>query len=212
MRRSRALPALVLAAALTLTGCGSSGTTSASSSPSGTTASASPTPTPTMTASPAPRRTPDLPTRRVEAADMHVAVLGRNAARTPAERAVVKAWLAYWQGAADTYYSWKPVKAFTSVARDSAYRSVVDRMQAARAEKHRIVGWAKDNVLGVEVSGAGATIRDCTQNFTFTVDDEAEPVTKPDPFYLVTGTLKRSQGHWVVVSQHSDARRASCLS
>ena len=84
---------------------------------------------------------------------MHVAVLGRNAARTPAEKAAVQSWMTYWQGAADTYYSWKPVGAFKRVARDAAYSSVVDRMTEVRAKKQRIVGWAQDNVLAVSVDG-----------------------------------------------------------
>jgi hypothetical protein len=199
-------------AALALTGCGSSDSSSTATPSSSTTASSSPDPTDTATATPTPSRTPDLPTLRVEAADMHVAVLGRSAARTPTEKAVVQAWMTYWQGAADTYYLYRPTPRFTSVARGIARDSVVARMKAVRAKKQRIVGWALDNVTRVEVTGDTATVGDCTKNFTFTVNDEAEPVTRPDPYYLVTGTLQRSDGHWTVVRQHSDVRLSDCRS
>ena len=55
-------------------------------------------------------------------------------------------------------------------------------------------------------------MRDCTQNYTFSVDQEAEPMTKPPPWYDVTGTLQKSQGAWTVIKQNTKPVKKSCLS
>ena len=75
-----------------------------------------------------------------------------------------------------------------------------------------MVGWARDNVTSVKVTGDTAKIRDCTENYTFTVDHEAEPLTHPPPWYDARGTLKKVDGRWMVTTQNSRELKKSCLS
>jgi hypothetical protein len=197
----------------------SDASSSATGSPSDS-ASSTPSESPTAStgstdstgSSASPSDTPSLPNDRIQAANLHIAILDQNAASTDEEKAVVRAWMAYWQGAADSYYLYHPTDGFTKVARGSARSSVISYLDKVKAKRQRVVGWARDNVTKVDVNGDTATVRDCTKNFTFTVDDEAEPLTRPTPYYDVTGTLRKEQGRWTVTKQHSRALNHSCLS
>ena len=232
MRRHRTLPVLLLLSVTVLAGCADDGTKKASSS-SSPSASATSSADPSRSASPtkpsgsssssssassessgpsAPTDAPTLPTERIEAANLHVAVLGENAASTSEEKAVVNAWMAYWQGAADTYYYYRPAQGLLDSSQGEAQSSVLGYLAKTKREKKRVVGWARDNVTSVKVSGSSATVRDCTKNFTFSVDQESEPLTKPTPYYDVTGQLGRVDGRWVVTSQKTKELTDSCLS
>jgi hypothetical protein len=160
-----------------------------------------------------PRPVPaNLPRVRIEAANLHYAYLGRNAASTPEEQAVVDAWMSYWQGTADTYYLQRPTALFTSVARDRARSTVLDYMREKKAKKQRVMGYSIENVLSVQVDGATATLRDCTQSFTFTVDNESEPLSPVVPYYDTTGMLRKTAGKWTVVDYKDKELKRSCLS
>jgi hypothetical protein len=152
-----------------------------------------------------------LPRVRIEAANLHYAYLDRNAAGTPEEQAVVDAWMSYWQGTADTYYLQRPTALFESVARGEARRKVVDYMREKKAVQQRVMGYSIENVLSVQVDGATATLRDCTESFTFTVDRESEPLSRVMPFYDTTGMLEKTDGKWTVVDYEDKAMRKSCL-
>lgn len=221
MRRRSTLPALLAVSLVALTGC-NNGTTTAE--PTATSSSSSPlvspSPTASDSASAGPSETPaalesvgsaEFPVDRLAAASMHKAVLGKSAAGTAEERAVVDAWMSYWQAAADTFYLEKETPAFRQVARGQARSSIVDYMKSQKAQGLRVVGWALDNVTSVEVDGDTATVRDCTRNNTFSVDQEVEPMTRPTHWYVVTGTLQRSQGTWTVTKQNTKPRDESCL-
>lgn len=234
MRRRTALPVVALLALGSLSACSGSSSTDSAATPSPTptattsattsaTASAS-SPSPSASTpssagdgsgSPAayqPRPTPsNLPTVRIEAASLHSAYLGTNAASGTDEQAAVTAWMAFWQGAADTYYLYKPTAQFTAVAGGTARSEVLRNLAKVKSQNERIVGWAQDNVTSVKISGDTATIRDCTRNFTFSVDKESEPITRVVPFYDVTGTLKKTNGQWTVQSQSSRNLDTSCL-
>lgn len=223
MRRHRTLPVVLAVSLVALAGCGggdpksgASASTSASPAPSSapTTASGAPSSTATDGTSDAgePSGQPDLPTSRVEAASLHLAVLGENAASTDEEKAVVAAWMDFWQGAADTYYYYRPTAGFEKVARGKARSSVLSYLAQTKASKQRVVGWSRDNVTSVKVDGESATVRDCTKNFTFSVDEGGEPITLPDPWYDVTGTLVKADGAWTVTVQSTKALKKSCLS
>ena len=231
MRRHRTLPVLLLLSATVLAGCAdatknasssssssASATSSADSSrsasptkPSGSSSSSSSSSSESSAPS-APTDAPTLPTERIEAANLHVAVLGENAASTSEEKAVVNTWMAYWQGAADTYYYYRPAQGLLDSSQGGAQSSVLGYLARTKREKKRVVGWARDNVTSVKVSGSSATVRDCTKNFTFSVDQESEPLTKPTPYYDVTGRLDRVDGRWVVTSQKTKELNDSCLS
>ncbi len=223
MRRSRTLPAVALICLAGLTAC-NDGTTATGppATPTGTAAPAtgstspgagdgSASTRPSGSPSASPTDTGPLPTNRIEAASLHKAVLGRNAAETAEERAVVDAWMAFWQGAADTYYYYKPVPGFDEVARGDARRQILESLAKTQREKRRVVGWARDNITSVTVDGDRATVRDCTENYTFSVDEEGEPKTRPTPWYDITGTLERTHGRWTVVDQSSRDLDSSCL-
>ena len=226
MRPRHPLPAALLLCALAVTGCtggspkagdGHSESASASTTPSpSSTTSASPSPSASATAtSPstlAHGQPTSLPHDQVAAAAFHVAVLERNAAKTPEEHAVVDAWMRFWQAAADTYYFAMPTKSLERTATPAIQQSIVGYMKGKKAKGERVVGWAKDNVLAVNVDGDRATIHDCTENYTFSIDDDGDPATKPTPWYDVTGTLQKVDGSWVVASQKSAEPKTSCLS
>jgi hypothetical protein len=142
---------------------------------------------------------------------MHLAYLESSVAKTSDEKAAVAAWMSFWQGAADTYYVYKPTDQFLAVARGKARAEVLDYTAKLKAKHYRVAGWAKDNVTKVSISGDNATIRDCTENYTYTVDQEIEHVTRVTPFYDVTGKLKKEDGRWTVVAQTSKDKLKSCL-
>lgn len=218
MRAARTLPVVLLLVA-GLAGCGDEtapGGTSAGepSTPTTTTPSSSVSPSPTESSDPMgdPGPTaPPMPRHRVQATSMHVAVLDSSSARTPEERAVVRAWMAYWQEAADTQYLQRETPGFARVARGAARRDVLDYLARVKAQQQRVVGWSRDNVTWVRVDGPRAAVRDCVENFTFTVDREGEALTKPTLHLAVRGSLRKLDGRWVVVSQRSKNLTASCL-
>jgi hypothetical protein len=228
MRSRHPLTAALVLCALAAGGCtggspeASDGHTkhaSASASPSPTTSqttSATPSPSPTATAtSPSTLvhgQPTSLPHDQVAAAAFHVAVLGHNAATTPEERAVVDAWMSFWQAASDTYYLATPTKSLERTASRTIQQSIVGYMKEKKAKGERVVGWAKDNVLAVHVDGDRATVHDCTENYTFSINEDGDPVTRPTPWYDVTGTLRKVDGSWVVASQRSVDKKTSCLS
>ena len=226
MRSRHPLPVALLLCTLAVTGCtggspeakdGHTKSASASTTPSPSpTTSASPSPSPSATATSPSTLIHGQPTRlphdQVAAAAFHVAVLERNAAKTPEEKAVVDAWMKFWQAAADTYYFAKPTKSLERAATPAIQQSIVGYMKDKKAKGERVVGWSKDNVLAVHVGADKATIHDCTENYTFSIDSDGDPATKPTPWYDVTGTLQKVDGSWVVASQHSADRQTSCLS
>ncbi len=223
MRHLRTLPVVLLLSVIALSGCssgaskdGTSTASSADTTSAASTASDSPSsPSETSPSTPAPTTPsgePGFPRDRIEAASLHTAVLGQSVAKTREEKAVVDAWMAFWQGTADTYYYYRPTKAFDAVARKDARRSILGYLSDLKKQDQRVVGWAKDNITSVEVTGNTATVRDCTENFTFTVDKEIEPLTRPTPFYDATGKLEKVDGVWTVVKQSSKDLNKSCLS
>jgi len=198
----------------------SSGSASASPSPSTSTSTASPSDTASSSPSGSgsgsgPDATvsaePALPRDRLSAASYHKALLASSVASGPEERAVVDAWMTFWQGTADTFFNAQPDAQFDRVARGRARAGILSYLARQQAQHRRAVGWSKDNVTSVSVDGDRATVHDCTENFTFSVDQEGEPLSKPDPWYAVTGTLERQQGDWVVVDQVTKTPATSCL-
>lgn len=240
MRRRRTPSAAVLAGAcgatlalaVTLTGCGpepSSASGKASSSPSASALSSPPSPgdsvSPSVSdsagdtgsASPTPSRyahnqPTKLPYDRLSAASFHVAALQSSVASTTEEKAVVDSWIRFWQAASDTYYYGQPAKALSVYSTGEARRGILDYLAQQKHDKERVVGWARDNVTSVKVTGSRAVVHDCTRNFTYSTDLEGEPQSHPDKWYDATGVLRTQGGHWVVVSQTSPARKTSCLS
>jgi hypothetical protein len=185
--------------------------TTAAPSPSAPHTTAVPTDRPTEGPSSPPTRNPHLPRDRTEAAALHTSVLVRSSADTTQEQAVVGAWMDYWQAASDTFYRVRPTKELLAVARDQALSSVLDYIGTLAHDQRRVVGWAKDHVTSVEVHGDTAGVRDCTENFTFSVDRDGDPVTRPTPFYQVTGSLARVDGRWYVTRTHTENLTSTCL-
>jgi hypothetical protein len=221
MRRGRVLPVMVALGVLALAGCEDPvGPDASSDSPSGVassespTASASPTSTPTPdTPSASPTAdSQDLPRSQVRASLLHTAALGSNAARSPEEKAVVTAWMGYWQAATDTYFYGRPPQRLTRFAAGDALAAVRDTLARQKAMQHRAVGWARDNVTEVKITGDRAAVQDCTENYTFDVDEEGAPASTPTPWYGVNGTLEKRDGRWVVVQANSKKLYKSCLS
>jgi hypothetical protein len=209
--RPAALLLTVLLAVLTVAGCGSdpSGSPSATDSTRGAPGSSSagsPGPPGASTDGPSV----PLPTSRVRAAVMHRSVLGRSVADTAQEKAVVEAWMAFWQSASDTFFYAHRDADLDRLADAQARDYVLGYLHDLRSHQQRVVGWAKDNVVRVQVAGARATVRDCTENNSFQVDEEGAPIDGPTPFYDVTGTLEQHHGRWVVTEAHQHPRTARC--
>jgi hypothetical protein len=222
MPRGRSLPAVLLLGLVALAGCadGSSDApaagASADSSPTADPSSASPssTPTPTPTDQPAA-----LPRSTTRAKLMHTAALGSSKAVTPEEKAVVSAWMGYWQAASDTYFfsPKPPPPTLARFAHGKALQEVQDYHAGLKSNRQRGVGWERDHVQSVEVDGDRATVRDCTENFMFLVDEEGADEgaglgggPKP-PWYDVTGELEKRDGRWVVTDSTSKKLTTSCL-
>jgi hypothetical protein len=226
MRPSRALPVVLVVCAAAFAGCGDASPSNDAGSTSTASASATASSTSTMpsggatgtapdqpSGQPSARasRTPHLPRDQVEAAALHTSVLVRSSADTSREEAVVAAWIDYWQATSDTFFFLRPTQQLRAVARDEALSSVLNYIGTLKHDKHRVVGWAKDHVTSVQVDGDRARVRDCTENFTFSVDVDGDPVTRPTPFYEVTGTLQKDAGRWYVTRTHSTNLTSSCL-
>jgi hypothetical protein len=231
MRARLSLSATLLASVVAVTGCSGGSSQATSGGSSGSVRSSAASPTPTTSATPTPRTSStsasasasspstlahgqptDLPRDQTAAASYHVAVLASSDASTPEEHAAVAAWMTFWQAAADTYYYDRPVPALDRTAMPSVRSSIVDYMEKKKRQHERVVGWARDNVLAVNVAGDLATIHDCTENYTFSIDQSGDPLTRPTPYYDVTGKLQKVDGQWKVAEQHSDDRSLSCLS
>jgi hypothetical protein len=218
MRCGRTLPAVLVLAFTALAGCDDPiGPDASSATPTDTPVSESPTgsesetPTQTPTASPTGEPT-ELPRSQVRAAVLHTAALGQTSARTAEEKAVVTAWMGYWQAATNTYFYARAPQTLTRYAADAALKDVRDYQASLKAKQERVVGWARDNVTKVAVDGNRATVRDCTENYTFNVDEEGAPQTnKMVPWYDARGVLEKRQGRWVVTEASSRKLQKSCL-
>jgi hypothetical protein len=218
MRRGRTLPAVLVLAFTALAGCDDPiGPDASTATPTDTPVSGSPTgsesatPTQTPTASPTGQST-ELPRSQVRAAVLHTAALGQTSARTAEEKAVVTAWMGYWQAATNTYFYARAPQTLTRYAADAALKDVRDYQASLKAKQERVVGWARDNVTKVAVDGNRATVRDCTENYTFNVDEEGAPQTnKMVPWYDARGVLEKRQGRWVVTEASSRKLQKSCL-
>jgi hypothetical protein len=220
MRRHRTLPAVLLLSVLALAGCSDADSTSSPSTDASTTGTGSPTGSPTESPTETPTGTsdtasaspsPHFPTVRIQAARFHAAVLDRNAATSPQEKAVVDAWMGYWQAVTNTFYYAKPVPKLDDYSTESARTGVLKYLGQLKGRQQRVVGWARDNVTSVKVDGDRATVRDCTKNFTFSVDEEGTPVTRPTPYYDVSGTLERHGDRWLVTKAVTKNLSSSCL-
>jgi hypothetical protein len=222
MRRGRTLPAVLVLAFTALAGCEdpvgpdvSSATPSSEAASESPTASASEpaeTPAETPAASPTSEST-ELPRSRVRASVLHTAALGSSAATTAEEKAVVTAWMGYWQAATNTYFYARAPQSLTRYAADAALDGVRDYQADLKRKQERVVGWARDNVTRVVVDGNRATVRDCTENYTFNVDEEGAPLMMKEivPWYDVRGVLEKRQGQWIVTEASSRKLQKSCL-
>ncbi len=226
MRLGRTLPAVLVLAFTVLAGCEdpvgphvssatpseetSTGSASASASES---ASESPSESPSQSAGQSPTgQSADLPRSQVRAAVLHTAALGSSAADTAQEKAVVSAWMGYWQAATNGYFYGREPQDLTRYATGPALKAVRNYQSDLKSKQQRVVGWARDNVTRVSVDGDTATIRDCTENYTFNVDEEGAPLpNRMIPWYDVRGVLQKRQGRWVVTQADSKKLQKSCL-
>ena len=96
-------------------------------------------------------------------------------------------------------------------ATGAARAAVDDNLADLRRSQQRGVGWSRDNVTSVTVSGDTATVRDCTENYTFNVDADGDAVTNPVPYYDARGRLVKRDGRWYVTSASSAKLTKSCL-
>ncbi|MCL3818737.1 hypothetical protein [Aeromicrobium wangtongii] len=172
--RRRVLSTLVTVPILALSACGgrddSDSVKPVKSAKPSASAPAAPAETPTATPS-----AEALPTTTPEAAEIAVSVLGSSAAKTADEKAAVDAWMTYWQAVSTSLNELEPAAGLDS-ARGEPLTETLDYLNELKTKNHRNVGWVRDHVLAVKVSGDTAAIRDCAENFSFVVDASNKPV------------------------------------
>jgi hypothetical protein len=172
------------------------------------TSSAAPT-TPEAT-TPSPTQVP-LPTTTPEAVKLNTSVLGTSVAKTADEKAVVDAWITYWDAVSKTFGELEPAPGLDS-ARGKPVTDTLDYLNELKTKKRRSVGWTRDNVMAISVKGDTALIRDCAENFNFEVDANDEPVEKLVPFYLIRGKLTRDGDRWIVTTAETTYLDKDCRS
>lgn len=120
-----------------------------------------PAPTSTTSSAPSPTATEvPLPTTTPEAAKIALAVLGDEAAADATEQAVVDSWMTYWRAVVQTYGELEPA-ADLAVAQGKPVSDVLAYLGELKARGERSVGWTRENILGVDVDGSSAVVRDC---------------------------------------------------
>ncbi|MRK01148.1 MULTISPECIES: hypothetical protein [Aeromicrobium] len=196
---------LITVPVLLLSACGGSDDTR-TSTPARTTSAA--TTSPTQTEAPTPTETP-LPTTTPEAAKVAITVLGSSVAKTAEEKSVVEAWMIYWDAVATTYDELEPAPGLDR-SRGKPLKDVMDYLDLLKARNHRSVGWTRDHVLGVSVDGDSAVLRACSENFSFEVDADDNPVEDVTPFYWTTARLSRDDGRWILTSVDTDRLQQDC--
>lgn len=210
--RRRAMSVLIVVPTVLLSACGGGSAGSegnepvASSAAPSTVASTTPTPTATSTPTEVPR-----PATTAQAAQLAESVLGTSVARTADEKAVVEAWMTYYDAVSKTYSELSPAPGLDS-ATGEPLKKVLTYLNTLKTKEHRSVGWSRDNILAVEVRGSSAALRDCAENFTFEVDSSGKPVEDVTPYYLIIGRLEKDGGRWVVTSTSSDGSDEDCRS
>lgn len=206
--RCRALVTLLVAPILVLSACGGGSDDEDAIKPvESTTPSASP--TPSETAAPTPADVP-RPATTAEAAKVSVTVLGTNAAKNAKEQAVVDAWMTYWDAVTQTYGKLEPAPGLDH-ARGEPLTGVLDYLNMLKTKNERSVGWTRENVLAVAVDGDSAVLRDCAENFSFTVDSSGKPTEDVTPFYSIIGKLEKDGDRWVITSLQSQGSSEDCL-
>ncbi len=200
--RRRALVMTCVVPILVLSACGGGDDSEVEVSPIRSTS------TPSASASPTAE---PLPTTKAEAAMLQKTVLGSSVARTAEEKAVVEAWMTYWQAVSDTYADLEPSPDL-DVARGKPQKDVLDYLNELRTKKLRSVGWTRDHVTKVQIVDGSASIADCAENFSFNVDRSDQPVQEPTPFYDLVGSLEQHDGRWIVTAVDSTDLDTDCRS
>jgi hypothetical protein len=204
MRRrtvSLSLSIVLVVPLMLLTACGGSESEAKEPPPSPAPTSVSPTASPTPSV---------LPTTRGEAKTLHLSVLGDSAAKTTEEKAVVAAWMKYWQAVSDTYY-FRKRSPDLDVATGTALSDPLNYLAKLKTKHERVAGWARDNILAIVVKGNDAALHDCAKNFSFNVNASGEPIEKPPPYLNFTGTFVKKSGRWVVTTASAVASSSSCM-
>lgn len=164
------------------------------------------TPSPSASPSEAP-----LPTSTPEAAKLSEARLGSSVAKTAEEKAVVEAWTSYWKAVYQTYGDGEPAPGL-DVARGAALDRALDYLNELKSKNRRSVGWTRINVTQIEITGDAATLRDCSDDFSFEVDESDTPVEEVVPFFENLGSLSKVDGEWKVTGVDVTALESSCTS
>jgi type IV pilus biogenesis protein CpaD/CtpE len=191
MRRMPLL-ALALVLALALAGCGKD-ESSKKVAPLGDDTETSAPPTPSATAS------QDAGTTRFDDKG-HEALRGDIDATTPQEKAVVDAWIAYWQSRADSYAAADTDDDLGKYATGPAVSDVVRYVAMLKSRKLRTVGDTRYDVSDIAVTGDRATLTSCATSKSIDQFADGTPAEQPVPAFTVKGVLVEQGGAWRVQS------------
>jgi hypothetical protein len=136
----------------------------------------------------------EVPKRGTKLGDEDNAItVGKMAKADAAEEAVQAAYLAFWVERARALRLAKVDRAaLDKVASGEAVRDVTKIVSDLAAEKQ--------NVRTTKVSGGTATLTDCLQDLSVTVDAEGDPLDAPDlqPVPFTATLVKGTDGGWRV--------------
>ena len=174
-------------------------TASAMPTPSATSSTTPTTPSATATASPSTNGIFGDMTRN----DI---VAGRTAGTTAAEKAVMTAWLAYWQVRAAAFFAAEvDPAALGRVSSGQASEAVTSYVGMLRQRQLRTAGGSTVDTTVVTVKGATASVEGCLIDRSADVSAESgTPVELPSGRSRAAGTLQLSGPTWRVTSLTGD--------
>jgi hypothetical protein len=144
----------------------------------------------------------EVPKRGTKLGDEDNAItVGKMAKADAAEEAVQAAYLAFWVERARALRLAKVDRAaLDKVASGEAVRDVTKIVSDLAAEKQHAEGGSTVNVRTTKVSGGTATLTDCLQDLSVTVDAEGDPLDAPDlqPVPFTATLVKGTDGGWRV--------------
>lgn len=129
----------------------------------------------------------------------HLAMTGDIRVSGEQQRAVVDAWLAYWQVRLDAFAAPElDPTALGEVAQGDAVSQVVSYVDYLQRNDLRTEGDLRFDIGGVRVRGGQARLQTCVTNQSVDIRANGRPAEPLTPFYEFEGHLTRVSEGWAV--------------